>query len=576
MLFAWLFLFCSFKQYRVLVLLQLSIQNYAIITEVTIKFSAGFNIITGETGAGKSILLGALSLILGERADTNTLLDKEKKCVIEGLFDYKKKNLPLAAILQELDIDDDEELIIRREIAPNGKSRAFINDTPVNLTQIKQVTGLLVDLHQQFDTLEVGEENFQRQVLDAIATNAAMLQEYATAYKQYTTLKKEIDQLQQEQAKAQQTIDYNTFLYNELEEANLQPDELEQLNEELKLLNNAEHIKNTLNQISTGLANSDAALRPQIKQMANSLRSLSSISKSIEEVYTRLNAASIEIDDIAAELDSINDGIIYNAERIQTINDKIDLGYRLLKKHGVQSTNDLLAIQLKLEAAINQVAIADNEIAEKEKVAVVLMQKATALAKELHAQRQKHTVPFAKQVNELLHKVGMPNAAIKIEVTEVALNEHGCSKIAFLFNANVTSPAATATYEPIRKVASGGELSRLMLCIKSLVAGAIQLPVLIFDEIDTGISGEAARQVGIIMESLAKQHQVICITHQAQIAAKANTHYYVYKGVEKEAIKTSIKTLTTQERITAIAQMLSGERPTEAALQNAREMVQEK
>jgi DNA repair protein RecN (Recombination protein N) len=550
------------------VLQHLHITNYAIISEVDINFTNGFTIITGETGAGKSILLGALSLILGDRADASTLLNKEKKCVIEGIFKTPQNNTPFTNLLQEMDLEQDVEMIIRREIAATGKSRAFINDTPVNLSQLKAVSSLLVDLHQQFDTLELGEQDFQRAVVDAMAKQDSSVKQYQDIFKQLTFLRKEIEQLQNQQAEANKTYDYNKFLYEELAEINLKPNELESLEEEVKLLSNAENIKATLLQATHQLTDGETPVVQQLKQIQQTIRNIATLHKGIGELQNRLQASTIELDDIASELEQINDSVSLDNERIEVVNDRINMGYKLLKKHNVQTTDELIAIKETLDRKLLVVSNATELIKAKEKEISVVEKKALEQAQMIHKERVKASEPLAKKVTQLLAQVGMPNAILKIEVKEIVMNALGCSSIDFLFDAN-----KSGRFEPIRKVASGGELSRLMLCIKSLVANAMQLPVLIFDEIDTGISGEAARQVGLIMSDLAKQHQVICITHQAQIAAKATTHFFVYKAIEKNAITTGIKTLTQEERITTIAQMLSGEKPTAAALQNAREMV---
>lgn len=546
---------------------KLHIQNYAIIDDLSIDFQHHLNIITGETGAGKSILMGALSLILGERADSSVLLQKEKKCVVEGWFDAEK-NKPIKQFLTANDLDAEEVLLVRREIAVNGKSRAFINDTPVTLTQLKELNSLLVDLHQQFDTLELGDSGFQREVLDALADNGELLQQYTALYKQYLSAKKELEALQQQQTAANATYDYNKFLYDELETAALKHNELEELDAELKLLSNAENIKQQLGAVYFELKESETPMVQQLKSLFNKLQGLTQYHTGIEELSKRLQSAQIELKDIADELEAISDGVQYSAERFQLVNDRIALGYKLLKKHGVTATAELLDIQDTLQQKLHDVLNISEAIAAKEKLAAALLSQCEKFAKTISANRSKAIKPFTEKVNTLLKQVGMPNAQLKVELTAIALNQFGCDSIAFLFDANKSN-----RFEPLYKVASGGELSRLMLCIKSLVAQKLQLPTLIFDEIDTGISGEAAKQVGNIMKELAKNHQLIAITHQPQIAAKANAHYFVYKAIKDDKIITAVKLLSNDERITAIAQMLSGEKPTAAALQNAREMV---
>ena len=546
---------------------KLHIQNYAIIDEIAIDFSGSLNIITGETGAGKSILMGALSLILGERAESTALMNKEKKCVVEGFF-TAFGNKAIKQFLKANELDVEEELVIRRELAVNGKSRAFINDTPVNLGQLKTLSSLLVDLHQQFDTLELGDSDFQREVLDALAGNGNLLQEYITVFTAYSKSKKELQELQQQQAAANTALDYNQFLFEELEEAGLKENELEELDAELKLLSNAENVKQQLSAIYFELKDSDLPIVQQLKSLCNKLHSLQQYHGSIEQLTKRLLGAQAEILDIGEELESIDNGVHYSPERIQQVNDKISLGYKLLKKHNVNTTGELLAIKKSLQQKLNDILNINEEIVIKAKATVELLKNCEQLAAIITANRNKAIKPFTEKVNTLLAQVGMPNAVIKIQLQKVALHEEGADTIEFLFDGN-----KSGRFEPLRKVASGGELSRLMLCIKSLVAKKLQLPTLIFDEIDTGISGEAAKQVGVIMKELSAGHQLIAITHQPQIAARANAHYFVYKSIKGNKINTAIRLLSNDERITAIAQMLSGEKPTAAALENAREMV---
>ena len=545
----------------------LHIQNYAIIDEIDIQFSSALNIITGETGAGKSIVMGALSLILGERADSNVLIDATKKCFIEGVFSIDKKQAVIS-FLFENELDNNNELIIRREIASNGKSRAFINDTPATLQQLKQLTSLLVDLHQQFDTLELGNDDFQREVIDALADNNILLAEYKQVYKQFIDCKKELQALQLQKQNFQKELDYNQFLFDELNELSLKENELEDLDAELKMLSNSEGIKTTLSKVYFDLKESEQPIVQTIKQLINQLQSYSSYHTNIKTIIERLQIANIELLDIAGEVETLNDDIVYDENRINIINDKISLGYKLLKKHNVQTTNELIAIQTELEQKLQAVLNTDTAILKKEKEVSALLKQANALAVSISNNRQKQSLPFAKQVNELLFKVGMPNAQLKVDVKECTLNQFGKDEISFLFDANKSNK-----FEPIRKVASGGELSRLMLCIKYLVAQKIDLPTLIFDEIDTGISGEAAKQVGIIMKQLSNNRQIICITHQPQIAAKASQHLFVYKNATSEKVKTNIKVLNNEERITAIAKMLSGENPTNTAIASAKEMM---
>ena len=548
---------------------KLFIQNYAIITEIEINFSDKLNIITGETGAGKSILMGALSLILGERADTTVLLNKDKKCFIEGSFNTKHSLVKNYLKENDLDPDSyrDDEIVIRREIAPNGKSRAFINDTPVNLNQLKKLSSLLVDLHQQFDTLELGDNDFQREVIDALANHAGDINQYQSVYKKYLSAKKELEEWKQQQSTANKELDYHKFLFKELDEAGFKENELEEAESDLKVMSNAENIKATLTKIYFQLQESEQPVVQQIKSLNNQLQTLSNFHSDITSLIERLHSAQIELQDIADEVDRLNDSVKYNADKINILNDRLALGYRLLKKHNVQTTNELLAIKEDLQKQLDKVLNLDENIAKKEKEVTEYFQQAQKIAEKISVSRQKQIKPFEEKVNKILAHVGMPNAKIKVQVKFKDLNIFGQDEIEFLFDANKTR------FEPLRKVASGGELSRLMLSIKSLVAKSVQLPTLIFDEIDSGISGEAARQVGIIMKDLSNAHQVIAITHQPQIASKASAHYFVYKEIRDDKIVTSIKLLNQDERITAIATMLSGERPTAAAFENAREMI---
>lgn len=543
------------------------IQNYAIIDELNIDFADRMNVITGETGAGKSILMGALSLILGDRADTSVLLQRDKKCVVEGVFALKGKKA-VVAFCKSNDLDAEEDVVIRREMAPSGKTRAFVNDTPVNLEQLRKLSSLLVDLHRQFDTLELGESDFQREVLDALAGQSPALEEYRGLYRGWQAAVRELAVLQEKKTAFNKEFDYNKFLFDELNEAAFRENELEELDQELKLLTNSEGIKTTLSKVYYDLKEGEQPIVQQLKSLQHSLQTYSSYHADLAGLSERMLSLQIELQDIAGEVERINEGVNYDPRRIEEINERLSVGYKLLKKHGVKTTAQLLELYRQLEYKLQDSLQVDESIAAGEKEVARLLQDAKKKATVLSRNRQAQTAPFEEQVNRLLKQVGMPNARLKVQVQPVELNAFGMDTIEFLFDANKSN-----RFEPIRKVASGGELSRLMLCIKSLVAESMDLATLIFDEIDTGISGEAAKQVGIILKGLSKKRQVICITHQPQIAGKADAHYFVYKEVRGESIKTNIRLLTQDERITAIAQMLSGEKPTAAALENAREMV---
>ena len=547
---------------------KLQIQHYAIIDAIEIEFSGELNIITGETGAGKSILMGALSLILGDRADSSVLMYPDKKCVIEGYFSAGQK----AAVLDFLkanDFDLEEELVLRREIAPNGKSRAFINDTPTTLQQIRELASLLVDLHQQFDTLSLGDAGFQRNVLDALAANQDRLQAYQLVYQNWQQKLKQLELLEKQKADFQKDKDYHQFQLDELTELALKENELEELDAELQLLSHAEGIKTALSKIQFELEESEQPVVPLFKQWINQLQAYSGYHASLQTIIDRLHSSQVELQDIADEIGSLNGKVHFDDKRIEWINDRLAAAYRLLKKHAVKTTQELLAIQASLETRLAAVLQIDDSIAELSIAVETLSKQALQAANELSIARKAQQAPLESKVNALLNQVGMPNARLKIAIESTNhLQPFGQDQIEFLFDANKSNK-----FEPIRKVASGGELSRLMLCIKSLVAESIDLATLIFDEIDTGISGEAAKQVGLIMKALSKKRQIICITHQPQIAGKASAHFYVYKENQGNRIKTNLKLLEKEASMNAIARMLGGETPSTAAIEHAKEMM---
>jgi DNA repair protein RecN (Recombination protein N) len=550
------------------VIQKLFIQNYAIIDELEIDFSNKLNIITGETGAGKSIIAGALGLILGERADSTVLVNKGKKCFVEGIFEVQSKR-EVKNFLAENDFDEGDQLIIRREISTNGKSRAFVNDTPVTLSQLNDLSSLLVDLHRQFDTLQLEQGDFQREVLDAIASQSELLNTYQQVFKKWQASKRELEALTGQKKQFEKEFDYNQFQFNELEEAAFQENELEDLDKELKLLNNSEGIKTMLSKAQNDLTEGENPLISQLKVLINQLQTYSPYHPDLPSLVQRLQSLQIELQDISDEVDHMNDHINYDPLKIEEIDNRLSAGYKLLKKHGVKTTNELLEIKQQLEKKLQAVLDVGEQIELKEKETERLFAEAEQSAAKISEGRKKQIKPLEEKINELLRQVGMPNAKLKVELgINEGLNFYGSDKIEFLFDAN-----KSGQFQPIRKVASGGELNRLMLCIKSLVAQSVDLPTMMFDEIDTGISGEAARQVGIIMKELASKRQIICITHQPQIAGKADVHYFVYKEVVGDTVKTNIRQLTKEERITAIAKMLGGEKPTIAAMENAREMV---
>lgn len=548
-------------------LLELQIQNYAIIDHLEISFHRGLNIITGETGAGKSILMGALSLILGERADPNVVLNKEKKCFVEGVFQVGLKP-SVTLFLKENDLDPSEDLVIRREINVNGKSRAFVNDTPVTLSQLQELSIRLVDLHRQFDTLSLGESGFQMAVMDAMAGNESLLGNYRTAYRQWQENNKELATLLDQKQKENRERDYHQFLFNELEESGFKPDELEELEAEMQLQQHAEGIKSALANVYEQLLGQDQPVVQLLRQLSNQLIQHAQQYPQLKDIAGRLHAAQVELDDVAGETANMNDRIHHDPDRLQKVEERLNTGYKLLKKHGVRTTAELLEIMDDLSGKLLAGEQLDVRISELEKNQEITSAAMRRYAAELAASRKKQVLPFEKRVNGLLEQVGMPNARIKIQLETAEPDLNGTDSIDFLFDANKSNQ-----FLPIRKVASGGELSRLMLCIKSLVAGKMDLPTLIFDEIDSGISGEASRQVSVILKNLSADRQVICITHQPQIAGKADRHLYVYKESAGRTVRTGIRQLEEQERITAIAMMLGGEKPSAAAIENAKEMI---
>jgi DNA repair protein RecN (Recombination protein N) len=547
---------------------RLSIQNYAIIDRLEVDFSSHLNTITGETGAGKSIIVGALGLILGQRAESTVLLNREKKCIVEGCFKGEASDENVIHFLKANELDVLDEVVVRREIASNGKSRAFINDTPVNLSQLNSLSSLLVDLHQQFDTLELGESDFQREVLDALAGNFPLLKSYRQVFDATQSCRKNLENLKEQKNQFNKEFDYFQFQFTELDEAGFKENELEDLDLELKLQSNAEGIKTALTKLYYELDESEEPIIRQLKSMISALQQYSGLQSDIPGLIQRLESVQIELQDIADETDRISSHVNSDPATIEKINERLSFGYRLLKKHGVKTTGELLQIRDQLNEKLQAVLNIDDAIADGEKQYAGFLSQAEELAAKIAAARKAQIKPLELQVNKMLAQVGMPNARIKVDIQKGELTSTGSDKIEFLFDANKSNH-----FNPLRKVASGGELSRLMLCIKSLVATSMNMPTLIFDEIDTGISGEAAKQVGIIMKELAAARQVICITHQPQIAGKADAHYLVYKAVKNDAVTTGVRLLNTDERIVAIAKMLSGEKPTAAALENAREIV---
>ncbi|RYE19627.1 MAG: DNA repair protein RecN [Sphingobacteriales bacterium] len=548
---------------------KLVVDNYAIIDHLELKPDGHLNTVTGETGAGKSIILGALSLILGDRADTSVLIKKDEKCVVEAVFDVQGNDAFRKAI-QDEELDDEPQCIIRREISSSGKSRAFVNDTPVNLQVLNRLTSLLVDLHQQFGHLAFEDDSFQMDVVDAIAQNAALTKEYTQLFQQYKKTAQELNKLQQQQLQWKKDADYKQYLLDELLQVSFKENEIEEADQQLKQLAHAERIVGVLQVSRMVLDEGEQPLNNELRRIAQQLQSIMEVLPEAQSLHERVNSAWAELKDIAGELEAAEGKISMDPELMQTLQERMDHGYKLLKKHGLQTTTELLSLQLQLETDMKATLNLDEQIEKLEKDKDKLYKDVVASAKKLSAQRNKIGPELAARITELLALVGMPNAQFRIDVNQ--LDEpiaSGMDDVEFLLDAN-----KSGRFQPVYKAASGGEMSRIMLCVKSLTAKAMQLPTLIFDEVDTGISGEAARQVGMLLQELGKHHQVICITHQPQVAAKGSAHFYVYKEASRDGrINTNIRRLQTEERVQAIARMIGGEQPSDAALQNAKELV---
>ncbi len=548
---------------------QLTVQNFALIKNLDISFHSQMNIITGETGAGKSILLGALGLILGERADVKSLGNLDEKCVIEGTFDIKGYGLEEFFSAQELDYDDTS--LVRREITPSGKSRAFINDTPVQLSVLKELGSQLVSLHSQHETLGLNDKNFQLSVVDSFAGHFQLLKEYKGLYRLYKQSESKLKSLLVQETEAKKDIDYTTFLYNELEEAQLQENELEQLEKEQETLSHAEEIQQSAANAYAILNESELPATDLLNQAKVLLQSAGKNDERLLELAKRIDSALIDLKDVSVELNAISDTVQADEERLYAIDQRLQLIYNLLKKHSAQTTEDLLNIQHELAAKLDNTAGLSEETELIQHQCEQMHQQLNEIAKTLSNNRHQQKTAIESNISQLLAQVGMPNAKIEVSITNFSdgeLNENGNNEIHFLFSSNPGS-----ALQPLNKVASGGELSRLMLTIKSLVANNVKLPTLIFDEIDTGISGEVAAKTGRLMKQLASNHQVISVTHLPQIASAGHKHFFVYKEVKNNTTETQLKPLSEMERVEEIAKMLSGDSPTESALANARELL---
>ncbi|MDF3078066.1 MAG: replication and repair protein RecN [Sphingobacteriaceae bacterium] len=548
---------------------RLSIRNYTLIDNLDISFSKELNILTGETGAGKSIILGALSLILGQRTESRHFFNQQKKCIIEGFF--KIANYQLGDFFSENDLDYEDETVLRREISADGKSRAFINDTPVNLSTLKQLGEQLIDIHSQHATLEINEESFQLLVVDTLAGHQPLLIKYQETYRKFRQLKAKLNALIAESEQAKQDADYYQFQFDELEKANLFVGEQEQLEVELDVLVHAEEIKRNLVNATFLLNDNEQAVIARLKECLNYLQQTEKYNPELSPLAERLQIAFIEVKDISSEIERIEQQTQTNEERSAEINDRLNLLFGLQKKHRTTNIQELVDLHRSIHEKLNSMLLVDEEIDTVKAEVDRLYSELTVLSDTISASRNEVIPQVEEKVRATLTEVGMPNAALKIEnelLSEGDFTPMGRNKIRFLFSANKGQQPA-----PMNKVASGGELSRLMLSIKSLISRHTALPTIIFDEIDTGISGEVALKVGSIMEKLAESMQVIAITHLPQIASKGQAHYRVYKQEESDRTLTNIELLNKNDRITEVAKMLSGENPGEFAIQHAQQLL---
>lgn len=545
----------------------LNIQNYALIDQLEIEFSSGLNIITGETGAGKSILLGALSLILGQRVDTSVLKDSSRGCIVEGLFNISGYNLNQFFIENDLDYYDNT--IVRRQINESGKSRAFINETPVNLNVLKDLGSMLIDIHSQHESLQLGNGQFQLNVLDSFASLSSDLNKYQDQFRLYQATKIELDKLILESANTRNDFDYFQYQLNELTQAKLVPDELRELEILQQKLTHASEIKLSLQSVSELLNNDTSSAISLLRESELNLRKIASFFPDSIDLEKRIEGCRIELKDISNEIANQNDRVEVDPKQLEDVTARLDLLYNLMQKHRLNSINDLILLREEIAAKVDFISNLDFNLEKKQKHLAELENKLTSLANILSENRRKATPLIEKSIIGLLIQLGIKHAAFKVDIQKTdTFQVNGVDKISFLFSANKQIPL-----QELSKVASGGELSRLMLSLKSMMVKSSGLPTIIFDEIDTGVSGEIADKVGNIIADMANGMQVINITHLPQIASKGKTHLLVYKDNISAHSTTKIKLLDSNERVVEIAKMLSGEKLTQAALTNAKELL---
>jgi len=549
---------------------RLTIINYAIIERLEVIPDGRLNIVTGETGAGKSIIVGALSLILGERADSSVMLNKDEKSVVEGVFDVRR-NTYFKQCLEAEGLDIEDECIIRREITAAGKSRAFVNDTPVTLSVLNKLTSLLVDLHRQFDNMAIDDSHFQLEAVDAVGDTLGMVAGYKTFYDQYKSLHRELEQHLGQRAQWQKEADYKQFLLDELVQADIKLNEIEQAEIQLKQISQAERIISILQAGKALLAEGETPLLNELVRYGKQLQGITDLVPSLKPLADRLQSVAEELKDIHYELEQEEEKISLDPEQLEHLQQRLDLGYKLLKKHGLQHTQALIDLREELDTSLQRSHNLTDIIDKLTKELSAIEKRMLDAGQQLTKQRKATIKPFTQSIAALLPLVGMPNAKFKVELANVAPNNTGLDEISFLLDAN-----NSGQFKPLGKAASGGEISRIMLCIKSMTAKALHMPVLIFDEVDTGISGEAARQVGRLLAGLAAYHQVICITHQPQVAARADRHFYVFKEADaKGRLSTRVAVLDADARVQAIARMIGGEQPGATAISHAKELIAE-
>lgn len=544
----------------------LSIQNFALIDQLEIALDAELNIITGETGAGKSIILGAIGLLMGNRADVKALFKADEKCIVEGEFDLGK--LSIKPLFESFDLDFDQHTIIRREISPSGKSRAFVNDTPVVLGTLKAISENLIDVHSQHDTLLLGSKEYQLDIVDAFAGNAELLEQYKNDFNTFKQYSKELASLEAKAQGSQDEFDYNNFLWEEIDEAHVQLGEKEKTEEELKELENAEEVGNRLKAASTYFTHPEQSISSMTREALAQINPLSSFGTIYKDLVKRLQSSLIELEDIAEEIQQKSESVELNEERVGELKDRLDQLFKLFQKHKVQDEEQLLAKKELLSQQLKDVLDYDDRLKKLQTQVSESESKCRQLAKKLNKNRVAVAPKITKDVVALLVELGIPNASFEVNITKQELDNTGSDDLVFLFSANKGVSA-----QPLKKVASGGEFSRLMLVLKYFLAQKKSLPSIIFDEIDTGISGEVAIKMGALLKKMSKYMQVSAITHLHQIAGKGTSHFYVYKKDEATRTVSRIKKLNKDERVIEIAKMIGGENPSDAAIENALEVL---